>query len=186
MASQNRGKIAFSEMFQLKRWNHGVVHRDGHNLRIIVSRPGVFGDGIALATWILILLPMACGFFILFLLPIVRVTSPSDLLWKALPAFVFGAPFFLIFRRLFEREFADQVVTVSTDRIAWIRKTKWWTRKRCLDSNEITDVSASTGWSGLGRVDITAKGRRHTILDQLLNEDAVRFAREVKLAARGQ
>jgi hypothetical protein len=149
-----------------------------------VSLPGGFSDGIAIATWILILLPMRCGFFILFLLPIVRVTSPSDLLWKVLPVFAFAVPCFLMFRRLFEREFADQVVTVSADRIPWIRKTKWWTRKRCLDANEITDVSASTGWTGLGRVDITAKGRRHTILDELLNADAVRFAAEVKLAAR--
>jgi len=38
----------------------------------------------------------------------------------------------------------------------------------------------------LGRVYITAKGHRHTVLDRLLNEDAARFACELKQTARNQ
>jgi len=183
MISSSRGELPSSKMFQLKRWNKGIVQREGRDLRITVSRPGTFGNGIV---WAIIILSMVCGFFILFVPPMLRVTSPGDLLWKGLPALVFGVPFFLIFRRLFEREFADQIVTVSAGRITWARKTKWWTRMRHMNADEVTDISASTGWSGLGRVDIRAKGRRRTILDQLLNADAVRFAREVKQTIRDQ
>ena len=38
------------------------------------------------------------------------------------------------------------------------------------------------GMGRFGRVDITSKRHRHTILDHILNEDAVRFAHEIKQA----
>jgi hypothetical protein len=115
-----------------------------------------------------------------------RVASASDLVGRAALALISGAAFFLTCRRVFEREFADQIVTVSPRGIAWARSTKWWTRQRSVKTSDVTEVSASTGWGGLGRVDITAKGRRHTILDELLSADAVRFADELKQATRGQ
>jgi hypothetical protein len=170
-----------SKMFQLQRWSKGVVQREGRNLKITVSPPKGLADGVVLA---IIFLPMAYGFSVLFFLPMLRVTSPVDFLWKASAALLFGAPFFLVFRWIFERQFAEQVVTVGAGRITWTRNTKWWTRRRYRNADELTDVSASTAWSGLGRVYITAKGHRHTILDQILNEDAVRFALEVKQSAR--
>jgi hypothetical protein len=170
-------------MFELKKWNTGIVQREGHNLKITVPPPNGFGEGIVFAV---IFLPMAYGFSVLFFLPVLRVTSPIDLFWKALPALIFGVPFFLVFRGVFERQFAEQVVTVSAGRISWERNTKWWRRRRDRTIDEVTEISAATGWSGLGRVCITAKGHRHTLLDGLLNEEANRFALEVKKSARGQ
>jgi hypothetical protein len=170
-------------MFQLKRWNTGIVQREGHNVKITVRPPNGLGEGIVLAV---VFLPMAYGFSVLFFLPMLRVTSPIDFFWKALPTLIFGVPFFFVFRGVVERQFAEQVVTVSAGRITWERSTKWWTRRRDRNVAEVTEISATKGWSGFGRVYITAKGHRHTILDQILNEDAVRIASEVKKSARHQ
>jgi len=130
------------------------------------------------------MIPMVYGFVILFVAPMFRATSPVDLLLKASPALVFGTPFFFVFRAFLEREFADQVVTVSDGTITWARRTKWWTRKHHMNADEVTDISASTGWSGLGRVDIMAKGHRHSVLNRVLNEDAIQLAREMKRFAK--
>lgn len=56
-------------------------------------------------------------------------------------------------------------------------------RNRQLSADDVTDVSASTGQSGLGQINVTAKGHRYTILDQILNAEAVNFARELKQPA---
>ncbi len=148
-----------------------------------MPRPGGFIDGIVLA---IVIVPMVYGFVILFVPLMFRSTSPVDLLLRASLALVFGVPFFFIFRALLEREFADQVVTVSDGTITWARRTKWWTRKRRMNADEVTDISASTGWSGLGRVDITAKGHQHSILNRVLNADAIQIAREMKRSTRDQ
>ena len=172
-----------SEMFQQKRWNNSIVQREGRDLRITVPRPGRFGDGIMLAT---ITIAMVYGFFSLFVPLLFGATSPVNLLLRASIALVFGVPFFFIFREVLEREFADQVVTVSGGTITWARRTKWWTRKRHMNADDVTDISASTGWSGLGRVDITAKGHRYSILNRILNADAIRASREMQRSTQDQ
>jgi len=148
-----------------------------------VPRPGGFGDGIVLAVFVI---PMVYVFSSLFAPLMFRATSPIDLLLRASLALVFGAPFFFLFRGILEREFADQIVIVSGGTITWARATKWWTRKRHINADEVTEISAFAGWSGLGRVDITAKGHRHSILNRVLNADAVQLAREMKLSTRDQ
>ena len=75
----------------------------------------------------------------------------------------------------------SSAVFVADLRFTWVGKTKWWTRKRHARSGDVTDVLASTGWERFGRVDIASK-RHHTILNHILNEDAVRFAHEIKQA----
>jgi hypothetical protein len=170
-------KLPSSGMFQQKRWNKAIVQREGRDLMITVPRPGGLGDGIVLAV---IVIPVVYGLSILSVPLMFRAASPVDFLLKASLALVFDLPFFFIFRGLLEREFADQVVTVSGGRITWARRTKWWMRKRHMNADQVTDISASTGWSGLGRVDITAKGHQHTILERVLNADAIRLAREMK------
>ncbi len=166
-----------SEMFQQRKWKHGIVQREGRDLRITVPPRGGFGDAVMLA---IIALFMAFGVLAITVPPMLRAVSLLDSLGKASPAIIFGLPWFFMFRWAFERDFAEQVVAVRAGRITWIRKTKWWTRNHDVNLGEVSDISASTGWSGLGRVDITAKGRRRTILDTVLNDDAVRFARQVK------
>lgn len=161
-------------MFQTRNWNKGVIQRQGRDLKIAVSRPPDLGNGIVLMT---IALFMAWGFCEIFLSDLMHVRSPADFLWRAIPVPVFGVPFFLLFRWLFEREFADQIVVVAGGEITWVKKTRWWSRKRSLSTSKVVDISASQGWSGLGRVDLTIKRHRYAILEQLLNEDAVQFAR---------
>jgi hypothetical protein len=151
-----------SEMFQLKRWNKGVVHREGSTLQISVSRPGG-GDEVVLA---LIVLFMAYGFFNIFIVP----------------ALVVGLPFVLMFRRLFEQKCATQIVTVNGGRIYWTRKTRLWTRTRHVTPDEVTEITCSTDCLGFGRVYVRSKWRRHVVLEELLAEDAVRFARELNQA----
>jgi hypothetical protein len=168
-------------MFQLQRWNKGVVEREGRNLKITVLPPKGLADGVVLA---IIFLPMVYGFSAFFLLPMLHVTSPTDLLLRSSAVLLFGVPLFLVFRSIFERQFAEQVVTVDAGKITWARKTKWWTRKHHRNADELIDVLALTNRNGLGSVFITTKGRRHTILDAILNEDAVRFADEVKQSAQ--
>jgi hypothetical protein len=165
-------------MFQLKRWNKGVVHREGAALQISVSRPGG-GDEVLLA---LIALFMAYGFFKLFFVPMPRIASPRDFLQRIVPTLVFGLPFIFIFRRLFEQKCGAQIVTVNAERICWTRKTRLWKRTRHLTSSEVTEIASSTNFLGFGKVYVTSKWRRHVVLEELLAEDAVRFARELNQA----
>jgi len=167
-----------SEMFQLKRWNKGVVHREGSTLQISVSRPGG-GDEVVLA---LIFLFMAYGFFNIFFVPIPRIASPRDFLQKIVPALVVGLPFVLMLRRLFEQKCATQIVTVDGGRIYWTRKTRLWTRTRHITPDEVTEITCSTDCLGFGRVYVRSKWRRHVVLKELLAEDAVRFVRELNQA----
>ena len=165
-------------MFQLKRWNKGVVHREGATLQISVSRPGG-GDEVVLA---LIALFMAYGFFKLFFVPMLRIVSLRDFLQKIVPSIVFGLPFVFIFRRLFEQKCGAQIVTVNRERIYWTRKTRLWTRTRHPTLGEVTEITSSTNFLGFGRVYVTSKWRRHVALEELIAEDAVRFARELNQA----
>jgi hypothetical protein len=160
-------------MFQLRRWNKGVVERRGGDLEITVSPPRDIGDGVLLAA---IAGFMLFGLYQIFFPPMFQFKSPLDLLLKTIPTLLFGIPFVLILGALFERQFADQIVLVAAGRITWMRKSRWWSRKRSVHTSEVIEISAVNGWSGLGRVDIKLKRKRFTVLDQLLNEDAVRFA----------
>lgn len=161
-------------MFQVSNWNKGVIQRQGSDLKIVVSRHPDLGNRIVLLT---IALFMACGFYEIFLLDLIRVRTPTDFFWRAIPFPVFGIPCFLIFRWLFEREFADQIVIVTAGKITWERRTRWYSRKRSFSTRKVVDILAAQGWSGLGRVDLVVRRRRYVILEQLLNEDAAQFAR---------
>ena len=118
-------------MFQLKRWNKGLIYRNGATLQISVSRPE--GDEVLL---LLIALFMAYGLFRIFFDPMPRIASLGDVWPKIVPALVFGLLFFFMFRRLFERKCAAQSVTVSGGGISWTRKTRLWTRTRHLTTVE--------------------------------------------------
>jgi len=167
-----------AKMFQLKRWNKGVVHRQGASIEISVSRPPG-ADEVVLG---LSFLFMAYVFFNLFFVPMPRIASPRDFLQRIVPALVFGLPIALIFRRMFEQKCAAQIVTANAGRISWTRKTRLWTRTSHLTADKITEIIASTGWGGFGSVYVASKWRRHVVLEELLAEDAVRFARELKQA----
>lgn len=101
--SAKRPDCFLEEMFQLKRWNKGIVSRNGATLQISVARP-TRGEVVIS----LIALFMAYGLFHLFFVPMPRIASLRDFLRTVVPALFFGVPFFLIFRRAFEQKCGAQ------------------------------------------------------------------------------
>jgi hypothetical protein len=170
-------------MFQPKQWNHAVVQRERRGLRVTVSRPRHrVADVFGLAAMAAMVLFMGYGLFNIFFVPAPQIASLEDFLWRVLPALAFGIPLVFTFRRFFEREFATQTVTVEVGRITWARKTRLWTRTRRLSVGKVTDIAARTDWAGFGNVYVTTKWRRRLVLEDLLADDAVRLARELKQA----
>jgi hypothetical protein len=135
------GIIVFlrGDMFQLKGWNEGVVHRQGATLQISVPRPREAPE-VLLG---LIVLFMAYGFFNIFFVPLARIAAPRDFFRTLVPALVFALPMALTFQRLFEQKCSAQIVTVNRVRISWTRKTRLWTRTRHLTLDKITKITAS-------------------------------------------
>jgi hypothetical protein len=172
--------FSLNEMLQRRKWKKGVVRRDGSGVKITVSPPETGIDLVAPLTSLF----MWFGLFWIIGSNLRWPKSLTDLLWEALPGLVFGLFLFFLTRAIYERSFAEEVVTIGTGTITWARKTKWWTRKRRLEMSKVTDIFADTGWTGLGHVRITTKWQRYTIIYDLLNEDAIRFARELKRAVQ--
>lgn len=110
--------------------------------------------------------------------------SAKDFLRSIIPCLLFAIVVSWIFRRLFEQLCTTkQVVIVSPGEIAWSRKNRWGTRKGRLNRRDVTSVTSSRGWNGLGRLYLTARKHQFMVLEEILNEDAVRFANELKRAA---
>jgi len=167
-------------MLQRRKWKKGVVQLDGCDVKITVSPPKT---GVDLVTSLTSLF-MWFGLFWIVGSNLRRPSSLTDLLWQTLPGLVFGLFLFFLTRAIYERSFAEEVVTIGAGTITWARKTKWWTRKRRLEMSKVADIFADTGWTGLGQVRMTTKWQRYTIFSDLLNEDAIRFACELKRAAK--
>lgn len=72
------------------------------------------------------------------------------------------------------------IVTANGGQISWTRKTRLWTRTRHIATEKVTEISASTDWLGFGRVCVKDKRWRHVVLEELMAENAVRFARELR------
>ncbi|HVV43941.1 MAG TPA: hypothetical protein VHC72_02015 [Bryobacteraceae bacterium] len=81
---------------------------------------------------------------------------------ELIPAFVL----LWIFRRLWEKEFAEQVVTVTPGKIIWAIRTRWWTRRREITG--VRSISASAGWGGFGRVILKTQGREYALVQWVL------------------
>ncbi|HYK18141.1 MAG TPA: hypothetical protein VEV37_08970 [Bryobacteraceae bacterium] len=97
-------------MFQLKRWNKAVVHREGRDLNIVVSRPRSLADWVGLAV---IALPWPCFIVAFVIVPMFHATSAMDLLMDTCLSLGLVVPLFLFFRALGEKECDDQIVTIS-------------------------------------------------------------------------
>jgi hypothetical protein len=177
---QNHATLSFhwTEMLQRVKWKKGVIQRKGCDLIITVS-PRSGGNG---SVTILTSLLMVFGF--LWLDAPTLSGSFADVLLKALPTLFFCVLLFFWTKGFVEQETAEEIVTVRGGGITWVRRTKWWTRKRQRNASAITDIFADNSWTGLGKVVITMKWQRYIILDNLLGQDAIRFARELKRAAQ--
>jgi hypothetical protein len=161
-----------------KKWKAGVIHRGSDGLTITVS-PRETHDPVT----VIVLLFMGFGLFKIFVLDSRRPGSVTDFLWQALPGTAFGTFFFFLARSALESQFAEETAAVHDGTIAWARKTRWWTRNRRRRIGEVTDIFADTYWTGLGDVILTTKWQRYTIPSNLLHDDAIRFAAELRRAA---
>jgi hypothetical protein len=155
-------------MFRQKRYNRGAIEREGNALRITIPAQGTLSDAIIPG---IVFLGMVVGSLFGFM----PLNLPRLIVMLALDAWAF-----LIFRGIYERIAADQLVTVGNGKITWVLQTALWTRKHELNIADVTEVSASKGWDGFGDLRVTSRGRRRTILANLLSEDAARFANELK------
>ncbi len=81
-----------------------------------------------------------------------------------------------------QRHGCDVKITVSPSE-SGVDLVAALTMERSLEM-KVADIFADTGWTGLGHVRITTKWQRYTVFYDLLNEDAIRFARELKRAAQ--
>lgn len=171
-----------TQMFQQrKHWNTGVVRRKGRDLEIEVSRPKDIGDEI---TFVVTASIMVGGYIYLFLSPLFRASSQAGLIAPAIMALLFGTPIFFLGRAIAEQDCGSQSVSITASTILWTRKTRRWKRQRTRNLDDVEDITALTPWWGLGAVRVTTKRRRrHTILHRIRNEDATRFARELKTTA---
>jgi hypothetical protein len=152
---------------QKKQYSRPVIEDLAGELRISVSPPGSMID-----EWIAgaVFLGMISG-AVFGLWPLNPV--------RLLAALVFAGAAFLIFRGIYEQNAAEQIVIVSGGTAAFIRRTRLWTRRSNVQASEISEVSSGSSF-GTGRVSFTVKGRKVTVLGNLLPEDASRCAREIR------
>ncbi|HLJ91261.1 MAG TPA: hypothetical protein VKZ53_30970 [Candidatus Angelobacter sp.] len=74
-------------------------------------------------------------------------------------------------------------ITVERGLFRWRRTALKWTRTRDIRTTDITDIRAITSWYRMGnRVEITAAGTPHTIGDELLRDEALQLAHDLRLA----
>lgn len=165
---------------QKKRWSSGTIRRDGRTTEVTVPPPGEVADGVVLS---LIFVWMFCGIIYIAFSADIRITSVTDLL-RFSPEFVFGLILLWIFRGLWERSFAEQIVTVIPGNVTLTTATRWWTRQRNLGA--VQEVSALPVWGGFGRVVLKANGREYSVFrERITSQEAVRLANELKHAIKG-
>lgn len=156
---------------QKKQYSRAAIENVASELRISVSAPGSIMD-----EW------MAGAVFL------GMITGAVFGLWPLNPvrlaaSLVFVAAAFLIFRGIYEQNAAEQIVIVSNGTVACLRRTRLWTRKSNVQASEISEVSSGSSL-GTSRVSFTVKGRKLTVLGNLLPEDASRCAREIRAALK--
>jgi hypothetical protein len=82
------------------------------------------------------------------------------------------------------RAFGVEELVVDNGRLHWERTAWKWHRQFETNVSEISDVEAKTPWHALAnRVEFTCSGRRHTIGDMLLQDEAHEIADELARAA---
>jgi hypothetical protein len=81
------------------------------------------------------------------------------------------------------RAFGVEEIVVHEDTLRWTRIALFWKRRLEIPTREITQVRAVTPWHTLSnRVEFTALGRRRTIGDMLLRDEATEIEHALKKA----
>jgi len=79
------------------------------------------------------------------------------------------------------RAFGVEYLFVKGGLLHWTRTALFWTRKLEIPATDVTDVKAITPWHALSnRVELTARGKRRSVGDMLLRDEATELAHELR------
>lgn len=77
----------------------------------------------------------------------------------------------------------EEELLVQQGKLHWTRKALLWVRRLEIPAQSITSVKAVTPWHALSNhVEVTAFGKRKSIGDMLLNDEAVELAQQLRHA----
>lgn len=157
-----------------------ISHRGGA-LVIHIQRHNQWKSAI----WLLFWFTMAFLFFCsVFLKGLFRIHSAADSLY-VLPFLAFIFVWYGMAVRIgLWRAFGVEEIVVEEGRLHWERTAWKWHRQFETNLSDISDVEAKTPWHALAnRVVFTCSGRRHTVGDMLLQDEANEIADELARAA---
>jgi len=81
------------------------------------------------------------------------------------------------------RLFGVEDLIIDKDVMHWTRRALFWVRKAEVPTKEITEVKAVTPWHALSnRVELTMLGKRKTIGDMLLRDEAIELSEKLREA----
>lgn len=133
---------------------------------------------------------MLIGFTVLFLLflaciirPILRQPFSSSAAYLA-PFFAFAMIWYIAALRItLWRGFGVEELSVEHGTLHWTRTALFWVRKCEIPTKDITSVNPVTPWHRLNnRVELTALGKRRSIGNMLLKDEATELARRLRKA----
>jgi len=91
--------------------------------------------------------------------------------------------YLIVIRVVLWRLCGVEELLVQHGKLHWTRKALFWVRRSEIPTQSITSVEAVTPWHGLSNhVEVTALGKRKSIGDMLLNEEAVKLAQQLRHA----
>jgi hypothetical protein len=119
-----------------------------------------------------------------FLKGFLRIHSAHDSLY-VLPFVAFIFLWYAVALRIgLWRAFGVEELVVQNERLYWERTAWKWRRRFETNLSDVSDVEAKTPWHALAnRVVFTCRGRRHTVGDMLLQDEANEVADELARAA---
>ena len=154
-------------------WNHGALsatiarnNRRSTYYIMLVLFTGVFA-------W----------FITLFARPLFKSPFSSDKLYL-LPFLAFIVLWYAVGLRIaLWRSFGVEELVVHGGVMRWTRKALFWVRQLEVQTTDITEVRAVTPWHALSnRVEITARGKRQSIGDMLLRDEAIELSEKLRKA----
>ena len=119
----------------------------------------------------------------IFLRVLLRLSSAVEVLY-ILPFLTFIVIWYLVVLRLgLWRSFGVEDMMIEDGKLHWERTAWLWRRRLDTPTRGVTDVQTKTPWHALSnRVEFTCNGRRHTVGDMLLQNEATEIAHELRRA----
>jgi hypothetical protein len=104
----------------------------------------------------------------------------------ALPILAFVLLWHVIAARIaLWRLFGVEELILQHGVMRWTRKALFWVRRLEVETKDITGVRAVTPWHGQSnRVEFTARGKRRSIGDMLLRDEAIELSEKLRKAVR--